>query len=756
MTATNERRLPDGRVELVDTRRVEASPIYNHDLAPVPIARRNWSTYNYAALWISMAHCIPTYMLASGLMASGMNWSQALVTILLGNTIVLIPILLNSHPGTKYGIPFPVFARAAYGVLGSNVPALMRALVACGWFGIQAWIGGEALNTFFSAMIPGWSTLLGAGFGGHTTTAWLSFLLFWGLNIFIIYRGMDLLRHVENWAAPFVLVMTGILLWWAIDKANGLGPLLSQPGKFQTFGEFWPVFVPSLTAMIGFWATLSLNMPDFTRFGRSQREQIVGQVVALPTTMSAFAAMGVMITSATAIIYGESIWDPVQLVGKFSSPVVVAISMFTVVVATIAVNIAANVVSPANDFANAFPKFISFKTGGLITGVLGILIQPWKLLADPSGYIFTWLLGYSGGLGSIAGVLVADYWLVRRRELRLEDLYLVDGVYRGWNWRAIGATALGCALAWGGLVIPALKPLYDYAWFVGFFAAGAAHVALAPRSTAIHTEHAKLAEPIKIMKIRIIAVGVRHCRLRRGAPRRRGDVADRSAAARARGQQIRREVDAAGSRPAALRARSAAVRGERRHRHVRVGQRTHPHESSRRAGLHSHVGSGRTEQGDRRQPDRNGVHREIAGRRAAVQALQGGDRAQRERRDGRSERRRQTRHDHRRDPARAPGGAVRSRTRLHRREGRPLFLLRSRFQQRRPGAAHRLRGVQGHPAGLRAGEATGLFRRRRDEFPLPALRLGHFHPAGVSGHRRQPRRVRREARPGQTRSRSST
>jgi NCS1 family nucleobase:cation symporter-1 len=477
---SNERRLADGRVELLDTRRIQASPIYNEDLAPVPLSRRTWSTYNYAALWVSMAHCIPTYMLASGLMASGMNWSQALFTILLGNTIVLSPILLNSHPGTKYGIPFPVFARAAYGTLGSNVPALMRALVACGWFGIQAWIGGEALHTFFKAVIPGWSTLLGAGFGGHTTTEWVSFLLFWGLNIYIIYRGMDLLRAVENWAAPFVLVMTGVLLWWAVSRANGVGPLLSQPGKFHTFREFWPIFVPSLTAMIGFWATLSLNMPDFTRFGRSQREQIVGQVVALPTTMSLFAAMGVLITSATAIIYGESIWDPVQLVGKFSSPLVVAISMFTVVVATIAVNIAANVVSPANDFANAFPRFISFKTGGLITGIIGILIQPWKLLADPSGYIFTWLLGYSGGLGSIAGVLVADYWLVRHRELQLEDLYLLDGVYRGWNWRAIGATALGCALAWGGLIVPALKPLYDYAWFVGFFVAGAAHLALQP------------------------------------------------------------------------------------------------------------------------------------------------------------------------------------------------------------------------------------------------------------------------------------
>ncbi|HEX7879496.1 MAG TPA: NCS1 family nucleobase:cation symporter-1 [Candidatus Eisenbacteria bacterium] len=473
-----EIRHADGRVELADTSRVMASPLSNEDLAPVPIGRRNWTTYNYAALWISMAHCIPTYMLASGLMAAGMNWLQALITVLLGNTIVLAPILLNSHPGTKYGIPFPVFARAAYGTLGSNLPALMRALVACGWFGIQAWIGGEALHTLFSTLIPGWANLLGPGFAGHSTTAWLSFLLFWGINIFIIYRGMDLLREVENWAAPFVLIMTAVLLGWAIMKADGLGPLLAQPGKFKTFGEFLPVFIPSLTAMIGFWATLSLNMPDFTRFGRSQKEQMIGQVVALPTTMSVFAAMGILITSATVIIYGRAIWDPVKLVGEFKSPFVVIISMFTAVVATLAVNIAANVASPANDFANAFPKAINFKTGGLITGLIGILMQPWKLLADPSGYIFTWLLGYSGGLGSIAGVLIADYWLIRKKELKLEDLYLPDGAYRysgGWNWKAVLATLFGCALAWGGLVIPLMKPLYDYAWFVGFAGAGLLH-----------------------------------------------------------------------------------------------------------------------------------------------------------------------------------------------------------------------------------------------------------------------------------------
>jgi nucleobase:cation symporter-1, NCS1 family len=458
----------DGRVELLDTSRVERSALYNEDLAPVPISQRTWTTYNYAALWISMAHCIPTYMLSAGLMAAGMNWAQALFTVALGNTIVLIPILLNSHPGTRYGIPFPVFARAAYGTIGSNLPALMRAVVACGWFGIQAWLGGEALNTFFTSVIPGWHDLLGTGFNGHSSTEWLSFLLFWSLNVAIVYRGMDLLRKVENWAAPFVLVMTAVLLAWAVTEANGFGPLLSQPGKYPTLREFFPVFVPSLTAMIGFWATLSLNMPDFTRFGRSQREQVIGQTVALPTTMFLFAAMGVLITSATAIIYGEVIWDPIKLVGRFSNPLVVALSMFTAVVATLAVNIAANVVSPANDFANAFPRLIKFKTGGLITGILGILIQPWRLLADPSGYIYNWLLGYSGGLGSIAGVLIADYWLIRKRQLALEDLYLQEGRYGRWNWAGIAATLAGCAVAWVGLIVPVLRPLYDYAWFVGF------------------------------------------------------------------------------------------------------------------------------------------------------------------------------------------------------------------------------------------------------------------------------------------------
>jgi nucleobase:cation symporter-1, NCS1 family len=476
----------DGRVELVDQNSIHDSPLYNHDLAPVEVSRRTWSTYHFAALWMGMSACIPTYMLSSGLIASGMNWWQALFTIFLGNTIVLAPILLNSHPGTKYGIPFPVFARASYGTYGSNLPALMRALVACGWFGIQSWIGGQAIYTLFKSMIPAWPTMLGAAaIDGHTPTEWLCFGIFWSMNIAIIYLGMDILKKVESLAAPFVMLMTAALMIWAINQANGLGYLLHEQDKFKSFAEFFPVFIPSLTAMIGFWATLSLNMPDFTRFGRSQREQTIGQVVALPTAMTTFSAMAVVITSAAAVIYKgvdlSQLWDPIKLISRFQDPWLIAVAMFTVSVATLAVNIAANVVSPANDFANAFPRWISFKTGGLITGILGILMQPWRLIADPSGYIFQWLLGYSGGLGSIAGVMITDYWLIRKKQLVLRDLYLTTGTYQyshGWNWRAVVATVAGCVMAWIGLVFPPLKPLYEYAWFVGFAVSAIVYYAL--------------------------------------------------------------------------------------------------------------------------------------------------------------------------------------------------------------------------------------------------------------------------------------
>lgn len=475
---------PDGRVELTSLSSIESSSAFNHDLAPVPVAERNWTAGHFSALWAGMACNIPTYMMASGLIASGMNWWQALLTIMLGNSIVLIPILLNSHAGTKYGIPFPVLARASYGIVGSNLPALMRALVACGWFGINAWIGGQALFTLIKAVAPQWASF-GGDISGHSLGAWVSFLGFWFLNILVIYHGMDFLKKFESLAAPFVFSMTAILVFCVVSQAHGFGALVSDPGKFQSLESFLPIFVPSVTAMIGSWATLSLNMPDFTRFAQSQRAQILGQTLALPASMTAFSAMGVIITSAAMVLYPDAkpdqLWDPVMLSGRFGQPLVIAVAMFTVMLATLSVNVAANVVSPANDLANCFPKLISFRKGAVITAVTGLLTQPWKLLSDPQAYIFSWLLGYAGGLGSIAGVMIVDYWIVRRCKLNLGALYQSEGEYRyskGWNVRATVATIIGCIAAWIGLLIPALRPIYDYSWFAGLGAAAISYAVL--------------------------------------------------------------------------------------------------------------------------------------------------------------------------------------------------------------------------------------------------------------------------------------
>jgi NCS1 family nucleobase:cation symporter-1 len=490
---------------------VADSPLFNADLAPVPKARRVWTTYNFAALWISMAHCIPTYMLAGGLVAVGMSWWQALFTIGLGNLIVLVPILLNAHPGAKYGVPFPVLARSSFGTLGANVPAVLRAVVACGWFGIQTFIGGEAVKTFLVALWPGYGTL-GGDFSllGLSLPSAITFLLFWALNIFIIYRGMNAVRVFENWAAPLVLVMAAVLLVWAVGRAGGLGPMLSQPSKFQSFGEFWGVFIPSLTGMIGFWATLSLNIPDFTRFGKGQKEQMLGQTLGLPTTMVLFSAMGVIITSAShAILTGVDVgklWDPVYILAQLTSStpppgltepliasggvrfLVAVVSLFGIGVATISVNIAANVVSPANDFANLAPRHISFKTGGLITGILGILIMPWKLLASADTYIFNWLIGYSALLGPIAGVMIADYWILKKQELDVADLYRPTGRYPTWNLAALVALAVGVIPNVPGFLKSAhvlegapgfFDAIYPYAWFTGFLLAGGLYLALA-------------------------------------------------------------------------------------------------------------------------------------------------------------------------------------------------------------------------------------------------------------------------------------
>jgi len=415
---------------------------------------------------------IPTYLMASAMIAGGMNWKQALFTVFLGNIIVLIPMLLNAHAGAEYGIPFPVFARSSFGVLGANVPAVLRALVACGWFGIQTWIGGEAINTLLAAISTGWN---------HP---WLCFFLFWLLNLAVILRGISTIRFLQGITAPALLILGIAMLGWAYRRAGGFGPMLSAPSKFRTFDEFFAFFIPSLTGVVAFWATVALNIPDFTRYAKGQREQMVGQALGLPTTMTFYSFIGIAVTSATVIVFGQAIWDPVIVLSRLGNPIAVVIAMVALLLATLNVNVAANVVSPANDFSNLYPRRISFKVGGLITCVIGLLMQPWRWLESHGSYVMGWLVGYSSFLGPIAGVMIADYFIIRKRVIVTDDLFKRGGIYEfsgGFNWRAIAALAAGILVALIGLKVPALHSLYQYAWFVGFGVSFFVYLALTPR-----------------------------------------------------------------------------------------------------------------------------------------------------------------------------------------------------------------------------------------------------------------------------------
>jgi NCS1 family nucleobase:cation symporter-1 len=489
------------------------SPLCNPDLAPVPENLRTWHFGNIAALWVGLSVCIPTYMLASGLVAQGMGLWQAFATIALGNLIVLIPMILNAHAGTRYGIPFPVLLRASFGTLGANVPAMMRALVACGWFGIQTWIGGFAIYTLHSVIFGFETSAVGSGpIAGLTVGQWSCFLLFWGLNIVVILSGIESIKWLENLAAPFLLLAGCALLYWAVTKAGGFGTVFSEEviqqvraGDQKTF-DFWSIFWPNLTAMVGFWATLSLNIPDFTRFARSQKDQMLGQLIGLPTTMSLFSFIGIAVTCATVVIYGQAIWDPVVLIGRMESRLVVGIALFALTLATLSTNIAANIVSPANDFSNLWPRRISFKTGGLMAGVIGIAIMPWKLISDPSGYIFTWLIGYSGLLGAIAGVMLADYFVLRRGRLNVPELYRLGGEYHGilgFRWRSLIALMAGILPCFPGFLrqvgimglegLPEiLVHIYPYSWFVGLLGSATAHILM-------HSSHLITGKQINIL-----------------------------------------------------------------------------------------------------------------------------------------------------------------------------------------------------------------------------------------------------------------
>jgi nucleobase:cation symporter-1, NCS1 family len=470
------------------------SPLSNDDLAPTGVERRTWTTYNIAALWVGLSIVITTYTLASGLITAGMTWWQGLLTVSLGNFIVLIPMLLNAHPGTKYGIPFPVLVRSSFGVRGANVAAMARALVACGWFGIQTWIGALALDTLMTTLTSSWTDVT-----GHKAIA---FAVFWLIQVAIILRGIEGIKILESWAAPLLLGGSAGLLIWGFSAGGGISNVFSTSSKLVSDHQtFWSLFAPGLAANIGYWITLSLNIPDFTRFAKDQRSQVLGQSIGLPLTMTGFSFVGIAVTAATIVVYGQPIWDPVELIAKLLAdlPVLLILAMIIVLIAQISTNMAANVVSPSNDFSNLSPRVISFRMGGIITALIGIVSFPWKLYEDVGAYIFTWLVGYGSLLAAIGAVMIVDYWILRRTELDVEELYKVEGEYtysRGFNWKAIGSVVIGvvpvipgfinAATTKGGVVADPnfLDQLYRYGVFVTFALAGLSYFALSSARSA--------------------------------------------------------------------------------------------------------------------------------------------------------------------------------------------------------------------------------------------------------------------------------
>ncbi len=477
------------------------STLINEDLAPIPSEKRKWGTWNYAALWISMSLCIPSYQLASGMIDKGMNWWQAIMTMFLGNLIVLVPMILNGHAGAKYGIPFPVFVRASFGTKGANIPAILRAIVACGWFGIQTWIGGKSLYRLLKVWNPSLPELTINGMFPDLLPL-ICFLLFWLLNMYVIYRGVDSIKKLLVFKAIFLPLATVALLCWAfwvMQSHGGISKVFSVPSKFKDSASFLNYFIPALTGVVGFWATLSLNIPDFTRYAISQKAQRRGQAYGLPTAMTFIAFVAVVVSLTTTFVFEKTIWEPEALVGRFDNKIIVSSALIAVVIATLATNIAANIVSPANDFSNLSPKKINFRMGGYITGFIGILIFPWKLVEDPTGYIYSWLVGYSALLGPVGGIMIADYYFIRKQQLVVGELYSHAGRYsyrNGFNSIAILAFLVGVIPNIPGFLLQVdlvsgnafptwISDLYHFAWFVGFFLSGFVYWILMKRNAKI-------------------------------------------------------------------------------------------------------------------------------------------------------------------------------------------------------------------------------------------------------------------------------
>ncbi|XP_042510658.1 purine-uracil permease NCS1 [Macadamia integrifolia] len=461
----------------------DTAGLTNDDLRPTTPEQRTFTGLEMASLWVGLVVGVPTYYLAGSLVDLGMAWWQGIATVVAANVILLVPLILTGHPGTHYGISFPVLARSAFGIRGAHVPTLLRALVGCGWFGIETWIGGDAIFLLLPSFLKHASFARSLPWLGTSPLEFACFLVFWMAQMAIIWKGIDGIRDLEKYSAPVLMLLTSSLLCWAYVKAGGLGHMLSLSSRLSS-SEFWSLFFPSLTANISFWATVALNIPDFTRYAKTQTDQIVGQA-GLPIFMGAFTFVGLAVTSSTKVVFGRVISNPIQLLGQIGGFFTVILAIIGISLATLTTNIAANVVAPANALVNLSPSKFTFRRGALLTALLGIVCQPWRLLQSSESFVYTWLVSYSALLGPIGGIILADYYLVRRTNLNVNDLYSTKptGSYYytgGYNLAAMTALIIGILLVIPGFlhkvgILTSISDkfvvFYNNAWFISFFSA---------------------------------------------------------------------------------------------------------------------------------------------------------------------------------------------------------------------------------------------------------------------------------------------
>ncbi|KAK8935914.1 hypothetical protein KSP39_PZI013034 [Platanthera zijinensis] len=449
---------------------IPASAI-SSDIAPIPSSARNFTALDMAGLWVSLVVGIPSYYLAGSLVDLGMSWQQGVATVSFANLLLLLPLTLSAFPGTRHGLSFPILARSAFGPRGALIPSLLRSLVACGWFSIESWIGGRAILLLLFKS-PSFSL------------QFLSYIFFCSAQIAIIWPGMDSIRRLEKYSAPILILLTSSLLFWSCTASGGLGPIFALKSRLSP-DEFWTVFFPALNANISFWATVALNIPDFSRYARSQRDQILGQA-GLPLFMGLFTFVGIAVTSSTQSILGRVISDPIHLLAEIGGPLTKLISILGITLATITTNIAANAVAPANALVSFNPSVFTFRRGVLVTVLISVLFRPWKLLGSSESFVYTWLLGSSALIGPVLGIMLVDYYLVKGMELDVEELYSDDSRGRYYYSAGYNLTAMAALVAGVLPVVPGFLNklgitsntcgfflgVYNNAWFASFFLSG--------------------------------------------------------------------------------------------------------------------------------------------------------------------------------------------------------------------------------------------------------------------------------------------